>query len=911
MDRLWMPDPDRLHGNTKQPVAPEAPWSPLKKDALASHVEYWRSRLEGVPTLQLPTDRPRPPVLSRREMATAFNLPAGLSHKVTELGEKLGATPFVTLLAAFKVLLFRHTGQTDFAVGSQPYDAPGVGGRVPATTVVALRTEFTGDMRFEEVLDRVRATVHDASAHTDLPFVKLFEIIDLPCDPSYAPFFQVAFAYRDYAEPAGSHPEPGMEPGAIDNGEGVLDLRLTCWGGKESIRGNIEYNAELFDPETIDRLIGHFNALIEGIVTEPSKRISEYPILTPPERDLLLHTWNATARVYPVEKTLVHLFEEQVARSPGAVAVEYEGTRLSYRHLNDRADQLARYLRCLGIGPEVMVGLYMERSLEMVVGIYGIIKAGGAYVPLDPEYPQDRIAFMVADTQVPVLLTQKHLVSNLPEHSAKVICLDSDWGLIAGESPEKLQGGAGPGNLAYVIYTSGSTGRPKGVMNEHRGIVNRLIWMQEEYQLTPEDRVLQKTPFSFDVSVWEFFWPLQVGASLIIARPGGHGDSSYLVQVIKDHGITTLHFVPSMLRIFLEEHDVRRCTSIKRVMCSGEALASDLQKRFFEKVDAELHNLYGPTEAAVDVTYWQCRADRDCTSVPIGYPVANTRMYILDPGLVPVPIGCTGELHIGGIQVARGYLNRADLTAERFIPDPFSRDPDARLYKTGDLARYLRDGSIEYLGRIDFQVKIRGLRVELGEIEARLAEVDAIQKSVVVVREDRPGDQKLVAYYVRKPGIEVSIPDWRIYLNSKLPGYMVPQFFVELESIPLSPNGKVDRKALPKPDIERNAPEKDFVAPRTDLEHQVIAIWQAVLHQRRIGVHDDFFELGGNSLLATQVVSRVRRIFNVQLPLQLFFENRTVAALAERVDMLLWAARSQHNVGRSQAECSEREVFEI
>lgn len=413
----------------------------------------------------------------------------------------------------------------------------------------------------------------------------------------------------------------------------------------------------------------------------------------------------------------------------------------------------------------------------------------------------------------------------IPEQKAKVICLDLEWDLIAAGSIQNPAVKATPENLAYVIYTSGLTGKPKGVMNEHRGIVNRLLWMQDEYRMTEQDRVLQKTPFSFDVSVWEFFWPLQTGASLIISKPGGHRDSAYSSRLIIDQKITTLHFVPSMLRVFLEESDVERCTSIKRVICSGEALPFDLQQRFFERLDAELHNLYGPAEAAVDVTYWPCRADGDRSIVPIGYPVANTQIYILDPRLSPVPIGCIGELHIGGVQVSRGYLNRSELSAEKFIPDPFSGDPAARLYKTGDSARYLADGSIEYLGRIDFQVKIRGLWVELGEIEARLAELDAVKKCIVVLREDRPGDQRLVAYYVLKPGLEASLSVWRKYLRSKLPDYMVPQHFVGLEAIPLMPNGKVDRKVLPAPDRNGSQLAEAPVASPDELELQLTKIW--------------------------------------------------------------------------------------
>jgi amino acid adenylation domain-containing protein len=478
------------------------------------------------------------------------------------------------------------------------------------------------------------------------------------------------------------------------------------------------YNQQVLDRSSIDRMQEQFEVLLNDLAAGHDQSITSLSILPEAEKQRVLVEWNDTHVDYPQDVCLHQLFEAQVERTPEAVALVYENTELTYRELNCRANQLAHHLRALGVGPETLVGLFMERSLEMVIGIYGIIKAGGAYVPLDPEYPPDRVAYMIEDTQIPVLLTQTKLVNNLPQHSANVICLDTDWDTIAKEKSDNPDINVEADNLAYVIYTSGSTGKPKGVMNEHRGICNRILWMQDEYGLTDSDRILQKTPFSFDVSVWEFFWPLLVGARLIVARPGGHRDSDYLVKLIIEQEITTLHFVPSMLQIFLEEEGVENCRCLRRVICSGEALPYDLQERFFERLDVvELHNLYGPTEAAVDVTYWPCERKSDLHLVPIGFPVANTQMHVLDAQLQPVPIGVSGELHIGGVQVARGYLNRPNLTDEKFISDPFSSELDARLYKTGDLARYLPNGAIEYIGRTDFQVKIRGLRIELGEIE--------------------------------------------------------------------------------------------------------------------------------------------------------------------------------------------------
>jgi amino acid adenylation domain-containing protein len=628
-------------------------------------------------------------------------------------------------------------------------------------------------------------------------------------------------------------------------------------------------------------MLGHLEVLLAGMSANLEQPIAHLRLLTEAERHQLVVEWNDTKRDYPPDLCLHHLFEAQVERTPDAIALTYEGQHLSYRELNERANQLAHYLRSLGVGSDVLVGLYMDRCLEMVIGIYAVIKAGGAYVPLDPEYPPERVVFMMQDAQAPVLLTQQKWLAGLPESKATLICVDTDGAAIAGYSTENLASAVGPDHLAYVIFTSGSTGRPKGVMNSHKGICNRLLWMQEAYQLSPVDRVMQKTPFSFDVSVWEFFWPLLVGARLVLARPGGHKDRDYLVRLIVEQEISTLHFVPSMLQIFLEANNVTQCRSLKRVICSGEALPYELQQRFFARMEAELHNLYGPTEAAVDVTYWACQHDDPRAVVPIGRPVANTQIYILDPYLQPVPVGVPGELHIGGVQVAHGYLNRPELTAEKFIHDPFSADPAARLYKTGDLARYLPDGAIEYLGRIDHQVKIRGFRIELGEIETVLGQHPRVQEAVVVVREtDQKADKQLVAYIVPAPDQEPTLPELRAFLAKKVPDYMIPAAFVILGSMPLTPNGKVNRRALPAPDPARPMVDQPYVGPRNDTEARLAQIWSEVLKVERVGIHDNFFEMGGHSLLATLMISRIQQRFQVDLPVQALFDAPTVAGLA-------------------------------
>jgi amino acid adenylation domain-containing protein len=655
---------------------------------------------------------------------------------------------------------------------------------------------------------------------------------------------------------------------------------ITIYGYAESeLLLKIAYDSGHFDNVAIRRILGHMNSLLESIVNDSARPLSLLPILTDAERHQLLVEWNATAVDYPRDACLHELFESQVERTPDKVAVVFDGKELTYRELNQRSNQVGHYLRTLGVGPDVFVGVFMERSLEMVVGIYGIVKAGGAYVPLDPEYPPERVAFMAKDTQVPVLLTQEHLVEKLPHTGARIVCLDSEWSSVAGGITDNLLNSATAENLAYVIYTSGSTGMPKGVMNTHRGICNRLLWMQDAYHMTEEDRVLQKTPFSFDVSVWEFFWPLLVGARLIVAKPGGHKDSTYLVKLIQEQHITTLHFVPSMLEVFLDDKEVERCTSLNRVICSGEALPFELQERFFAKMSAELHNLYGPTEAAVDVSYWPCKRHSDRHIVPIGYPVANTQLYVLDPHLQPVPIGVLGELYIGGVQVARGYLNRPELTAEKFIPDPFSQDRGAHLYRTGDVARYLPGGEIEYLGRIDHQVKIRGMRIELGEIEAVLGEHEAVRQAVIIAREDTPGDKQLVAYIVSEGEQVPSVSVLRHFLKEKLPEHMVPSAFVVLEKLPLSPNGKIDRKALPVPANLRPQSESSYVAPRTEMERTITDIWQEVLHLEKIGMNDNFFDLGGHSLRMAQVHSRLRDKLQRDLSMLEMFKFPTINSL--------------------------------
>lgn len=657
-------------------------------------------------------------------------------------------------------------------------------------------------------------------------------------------------------------------------------ISLMVYDDDDELTIRIEYERNLLSEPDAERILAHMQMLLRHMPRSPHEVAVRLRYLPESERRTLLHDWNNTERDYPRDRTLVDLFEMQAARTPDLVAVTCEGSSLSYDELNRRANQLANYLIAMGVGPEVPVGVFLERSLEMVIAIYGIVKAGGAYVPLDPEYPADRIRFMVEDAGLPIVVVQDRLIDRMPAGAAKLLRMNAEWEQIGRECSQNLLRRADPANMAYIIYTSGSTGQPKGVINEHGGIVNRLLWMQEAFELDETDRVLQKTPYSFDVSVWEFFWPLQVGSRLVMAAPGGHKDNSYLVRLIRDAGITTIHFVPSMLELFLEEPNLEECRSLRRVICSGEALRSEHQRRFYQRLSCDLHNLYGPTEAAVDVTHWPCRQEDPRATVPIGFPIANTSIYILDQVGQPVPVGCSGEIHIGGVQVARGYLNRPRLTAERFIPDSFGPDPGARLYKTGDLGRFLPDGAVEYLGRVDFQVKIRGLRVELGEIENVLQQYDGIGQTVVTLGERGPGDRILVAYYAGSGNGCLDTGEVKSFLRARIPDYMVPQHFVELDRLPLSPNGKISRRDLPAPTFERNSAAV-FAAPRNHHEQAVAKIWSELLGIEKVGIDDSFFDLGGHSLLLLRLLAKLRSHFGRELRVPDLFAYPTIRSMVE------------------------------
>ncbi|WP_346949909.1 amino acid adenylation domain-containing protein, partial [Dyella sp.] len=864
----------------------------LSGEVLERQLGYWKKQLAGAPTLlTLPTDRPRPPTQGQDGAALAYALPAELSAKLQALSRKSQGTLFMTLCAAFNVLLARYSGQNDICIGtpianrnrSEIEDLIGF-----FVNTLVLRNQVDLSAGFTDLLKQVRATTLDAYAHQDVQFEQLVGAVQPERHTSYSPLFQVMLVLQNAPLNLAL---PGLELELVphETVTAKFDLTLTFSEGPQGLYGSFEYNTDLFDRATIERMGEHFANLLQAIVAEPERPLGELPMIGEAEYRQLVYGFNDTAKAYPrvtaETNTLHQLFEAQVARTPEHVAVVYENRSLTYAELNAQANRLARHLRHLGVGPDVLVGLCTERSIEMIVGLYAIEKAGGAYVPLDPTYPSDRLATIVEDAAPAAILTLTHLRHAAPAiPGLPVLCIDGDAASWAMEDAGNPVNATQPGDLAYVIYTSGSTGKPKGVGIDHRGIVNRLEWMQEAYPLTAADRVLQKTPFSFDVSVWEFFWPLLEGATLVVAKPGGHQDVAYLAGLIDAERITTTHFVPPMLEVFLNEVEPGSGRSLRQVMCSGQALPMDLQQRFFATWDhVALHNLYGPTEASVDVTYWQCRKDSALNCVPIGKPIANIQIHILDDYFNPVPVGVVGHLYIAGVGLARGYVNRPDLTGQTFIPNPFSAEDGARMYLSGDLARYLPDGNIEYLGRSDHQVKIRGLRIELGEIESTLAALEAVRDVVVLARPDERGVQRLVAYLVAHDG--QALPDpavLRRTLAQTLPDYMVPEYFVGLATMPLTSNGKVDRKVLPAPEMAQD--EGEHVAPRTAMEKAIAAVWSELLKVEKVGLTDDFFELGGHSLLATQLVSQLRKRHVAEIELRDLFSHATLGALASFVD---------------------------
>ena len=885
----------------------------LQGEVLEAQLAYWKQQLADIPVLELPTDRPRPAIQTSRGAHQSLELSQTLTEALKALSRQEGVTLYMTLLAVFKALLHRYTGQDDIVVGSpianrNRTEIEGLIGFFVNTLV--LRTDLSGDPSFRELLGRVREVALGAYAHQDLPFEKLVEELQPERDMSHTPLFQVMFVFQNTPMEVLELPDLTLSPLEIETRIAQFDLALFMEDIEQGLIEVLEYNTDLFDAATIARLLGHFQALLESIVANPDQRLSDLPLLTEAERRQLLVEWNDTQAEYPKDACIHQLFEAQVERTPDAVAVVLPSTdpersedgQLTYRELNRQANQLAHRLRAMGVGPEVRVGMCVERSLEMAVGFLGTLKAGGAYVPLDPAYPKERLAFMLEDLQTPVLLTHQRLMTRLPEYETQVICLDSDWETIAHESDENPASGVTADNLAYVIYTSGSTGKPKGVMIQHTSLVSYTETACDEYAVKPSDRILQFASLSFDASAEEIYPCLVRGATLVLRTDSMLSSASVFLQTCQHRALTVLNLPTAYWHELTARLDAEILTfppSVRLVIIGGERALPERLAAWRQHVGQRvpLMNTYGPTEATIVATMCQltgsAEADTVLPEVPIGRAIRNVQTYVLNRHLQPMPIGIRGELHIGGVGLSRGYLDRPELTAEQLVPNPFSDEPGARLYKTGDLARYLPDGNIEFLGRIDHQVKVRGFRVELGEIETVLGQHPAVREIVALAREDLPGDKRLVAYVVPNQEAPPTASELRGFAQDKLPGYMVPSTFVTLDTLPLTPSSKVDRQALPAPDRARPELAGALVAPRDTLEFQLTRIWEAALNIQPIGVRDDFFKLGGHSLLAVRLFALIEKGLGRRLPLAMLFQGATVEHLAsllrQRAESIPWS----------------------
>ncbi|MGI8502515.1 MAG: amino acid adenylation domain-containing protein [Hassallia sp.] len=863
----------------------------LSGEVLENQLNYWKQQLvDATPVLELPTDQPRPAVQTYQGAKQSFVIPQSLSTSLSALSRTEGVTLFMILLAAFQTLLYRYTGQEDILVGSPIAgrnweEIEGLIGFFVNTLV--LRTDVSGNSSFRELLQRVGAVAMSAYAHQDLPFEKLVEELQPERSLSYHPIFQIMFVLQNTPKQTLDLPGLTLTPFDLDNVTSMFDLTLSMKETEQGLQGFWEYNTDLFDAATITRMTGHFQTLLDGIVANPQQHISELPLLTAAERQQLLVQWNNTQADYQKDTCLHQLIEVQVEKTPDAIAIVFEDQQLTYRELNTRANQLAHYLQSLGIGPDVLVGICVERSLEMVIGLLGILKAGGAYVPLDPGYPQERLAYMLEDSQVAVLLTQQRLMVSVPQHSAQVVLLDADWEDIAQERQENPISGAKADNFAYVIYTSGTTGKPKGVLVNHSNVVRLFKATEAWYKFNEHDVWTLFHSYAFDFSVWELWGALLYGGRVVVVSYYVSRSPEDFYNLLRYEQVTVLNQTPSAFRQLIrvdEFSGTAKKLNLRLVIFGGEALELQSLKPWFERHGdqfPQLVNMYGITETTVHVTYRPLTVDDlNTKGSVIGSPIPDLKLYILDQNLQPVPIGVPGEMYVGGAGVTQGYLNRPELTDERFIPNRFSTNPEERLYKTGDLARYLLDGDIEYLGRIDHQVKIRGFRIEIGEIEAVLAQHPEVREVVVLAREDSPGDKRLVAYVVPNQESVFTPTELRHFLKEQLPEYMVPSAFVFLEALPLTSNGKLNRRALPAPDGSNQESEATFVAPRDDLEQKLSQIWSEVLGIQPIGVRDNFFDLGGHSLLAVRLFSQIEKNFDKKLPLATLFQSGTVEALA-------------------------------
>ncbi len=864
----------------------------LKGEVLQKQLDYFKDKLSGTPpVLELPTDRPRPAVQTYNGEQVFLTLSKKLTDALRNLSQQEGVTLFITLLAAFKVLLVRYTGQEDILVGTpianrNRVEIEGLIGFFVNTLV--LRSDLSGNPTFRALLGRVQETALGAYAHQDFPFEELVEELNPKRDRSRSPLFQVLFSF--FNSPMRPLELPELEPShmKLASGTSKFDLILYAYEQPEGLSFTLEYNTDLFDDATIVRMAGHFQTLLEGVTARPESRLWELPLLTPLEKRQMLVKWNDTPKDYPRNVPLQQLFETQAERTPDAIALVAPSLTMApssqvsctYAELNARANRLACYLQTLGVGPQVLVAVCMERTAEMVIGLLAILKAGGAYVPLDPAYPAERTALILEETKVQVILTQQSVAASLPSHEVRVMCMD-DANLQA--KVEELVSNnfefsinQDSSHLAYVLYTSGSTGKPKGVEICHRAVVNFLNSMRITPGIEAGDTLLSVTTLSFDIFGLELWLPLVTGAKTVIVSQQVAMDGRAIAEAMLRCGATVMQATPSTWRLLLQSG--WEGNPGLKILCGGEAWPPELAEQLLPRCKT-LWNMYGPTETTIWSAVQEVRGD----GVLIGHPIANTQFYVVDSHLQAVPVGVPGELLIGGDGLARGYLNRPELTAEKFIANRFSTDGNSRLYRTGDLVRYRPDGELEFLGRIDHQVKIRGFRIELGEIETALKRHAGIQQAVVVVREDTPNDKRLVAYIVASSDPAPGSSELRSVLKQQLPEYMVPNDYVVLTELPLTPNGKIDRKALPAPEGTRSE-YCGYVAPRDAFEQYLCEAWAAVLGVDKVGIRDNFFDLGGHSLLALKITSALRNELGIDLRITALFDYPSIEDLALAVE---------------------------
>ena len=904
-----------VYGALLKGGAPELPplviqhgdYAAWQKQQMASGVfeqdlGYWKKKLEGAQALlELPADRPRPPVNTYCGARKRYAMGSALVQLLRDCSREENISLFSLFTAALDVLLYRYSGSEDISLGIPLADRDrpelqNVIGFLLHTHV--LRTQLTGEMSFRELLSRVQKGVLDLYTHRAPPFDQVVSVVRPERNLSYSPLFQVMINWRDRDQQLSFIGMEGLKVSSLlaETRTSKFDLTFMLTDDLDEIWLEVEYSTDLFDEDRIDRMVSHYQTLMEGIVANPQRSLVELPLLSDFERQRLLDDYNRTDAAYPIDRCLHELIEEQVKRSPDAVAIVCRNQTLSYAQLNERANQLAGYLKELGVKPDDLVAICLERSLDMVVGLLGILKAGGAYVPMDANYPKERLAFMAEDARPKVVLTQAKLAGLIQASGAKKVEMDSDWEVIARQPAANASHVSKAETLAYVIYTSGSTGKPKGVQIQHRSLINFLYSMRKAPGLGQNDKLLSITTLSFDIAGLELWLPLITGAQIILAPREVAVDGQALAELIERSGATVMQATPSTWQLLLSSGWQGR-PGLK-ILCGGEPWSADLAQRLLD-CGATLWNLYGPTETTVWSAAKQILPGQ---GVLLGQPIANTQLYVLDRNSQPAPIGIPGELHIGGDGLARGYLNRPELTAEKFILNPFRRETGARMYRTGDLARCLTDGNFEYLGRMDNQVKLRGFRIELGEIEAQLTRHASVLEAVVVTREETPGEKRLAAYVILKSGIALESSKLREHLQSLLPDFMVPQVYVALERFPLTPNGKIDRKAMPKPDFGLEAADR-YAAPESPLEKQISDIWAAELGLEKVGVNSNFFELGGHSLLMVKAQAKLSAELKTAISIVELFQYPTVRALARH---LLQPSAKTNHLQKAQERAAQR-----